>query len=187
MTKNPAGSDESLSIWIDTSPGTRYAAFSGEAEADVAIVGAGITGITAAYLLSKEGRSVILVDKGRIAMSETGHTTAHIVDATDADYEQLVKTHGEEHARLDTEAIRSSVKLIRSLVEELKIDCGFKSVDGYLYAEEEKDREYLKRQHDYLKGAGMETEWIDEVPLPFPTIGGLRYRNQHVFHIRQYL
>jgi glycine/D-amino acid oxidase-like deaminating enzyme/nitrite reductase/ring-hydroxylating ferredoxin subunit len=184
---HPAGSDESLSLWIDSSPSTNYASLSGDVEADVAIVGAGITGITAAYLLSKAGKSVVLVDKGRIAMSETGHTTAHIVATTDADYREMIKVHGEDGARTDTVAIRSAVDLIRSLVSELAIDCGFKAVDGYLYAEEEKDREYLLRQHEDLRRAGMESEWVDRVPLPFATAGGLRYRDQYVFHVRRYL
>lgn len=184
---HPAGSDQSLSLWIDTTPSTNYPSLRGDIDADVAIVGAGITGMTAAYLLAKAGKSVVVVDKGRIVMSETGHTTAHIIEATDADYRDLIKEHGEEGARTNTEAIRSAITLIRSLVGELGIDCGFKPVDGYLYAEEEKDREYLQRQQECLRQAGIETEWVDEVPLPFATIGGLRFRNQYVFHIRQYL
>jgi glycine/D-amino acid oxidase-like deaminating enzyme/nitrite reductase/ring-hydroxylating ferredoxin subunit len=127
------------------------------------------------------------VDKGRIAMSETGHTTAHIIEATDADYEDLIKDHGIDGALTNTEAIRSSIALIRSLVADLRIDCGFKPVDGYLYAEEEKDREYLQRQQEFLRQSGIETEWVDKVPLPFSTIGALRYHNQYVFHVRQYL
>ncbi len=186
MTHPPA-SDESLSLWIDTTPRTNHPALREDMDADVAIVGGGITGITAAYLLSKAGQSVVLVDKGRIVMSETGHTTAHIIDATDADYRDLIQVHGEEGARANTEAIRSSIDLIRSIVDELAIDCGFKPVDGYLYTEEEEHIEYLQRQQEFLRQTGIETEWVDEVPLPFSTFGGLRYRNQYVFHVRQYL
>jgi glycine/D-amino acid oxidase-like deaminating enzyme/nitrite reductase/ring-hydroxylating ferredoxin subunit len=184
---HPAGSDQSLSLWIDTTPSTDYPSLRGDIEADVAIVGGGITGITAAYLLSKAGQSVVLVDKGRIAMSETGHTTAHIIEATDADYLDLIEDHGEEDARANTEAIRSAIALIRSLVGELGIDCGLKAVDGYLYTEEEKDREYLQRQQEYLRRTGIETEWVEQVPLPFDTMGGVHYRNQYIFHIRRYL
>jgi glycine/D-amino acid oxidase-like deaminating enzyme/nitrite reductase/ring-hydroxylating ferredoxin subunit len=187
MTAHPAGSDESLSLWIDTSPATHYPSLHGDVEADVAIVGAGITGITAAYLLAKAGQSVVLVDKGRIAMSETGHTTAHIIESTDADYGELIKVHGEDGARTNTEAIRSAMALIRSLVEELAIDCGFKPVDGFLYTEVEDDRQYLQRESENLRRAGVETEWVDEVPVPFATFGGLRFRKQSVFHVRQYL
>src|SRR4051812_36217947 len=65
---HPAASDESLSLWIDTTTSTDYPSLRGEFTADVAIVGGGITGITAAYLLAKARRSVVLVEKGRIAM-----------------------------------------------------------------------------------------------------------------------
>jgi len=183
---HPPGSDESLSLWIDTTPSTGYPPLRGELDADVAIVGGGITGITAAYLLAKAGASVVLVDKGRIAMSETGHTTAHIVESTDADYGDLIKAHGEDGARANTEATRAAIALIRSLVDELGIDCGLQPVDGYLYAEEEVHRQYLQREQESLRLAGIETEWVDDVPVPFRTIGGLRYRNQYVFHIRRY-
>lgn len=184
---HPAGSDESRSLWIDTTPSTDYPPLRGDLEADVAIVGAGITGITAAYLLAKAGKSVVLVDKGRIAMSETGHTTAHIVESTDADYGELIKAHGEDGARANTEATRAAIALMRSLVDELRIDCGLAPVDGFLYAEEEGHRESLQREQESLRLAGIETDWVDDVPVPFRTIGGLRFRNQYVFHIRQYV
>lgn len=187
MTTHPAGSDQSLSLWIDTTPSTNYPPLRGDIDADVAIIGAGITGITAAYLLAKAGKSVVLVDKGRIAMSESGHTTAHIIESTDADYGDLIKDHGEDGARANTEAIRSAMALIRSLVDELGIDCGLQAVDGYLYAEAEEDREYLEREGENLRRAGVETEWVDRVPVPFPTIGGLLFRSQYEFHIRRYL
>ena len=184
---HPAASDESLSLWIDTTPATSHLSLRGELEADVAIVGGGITGITAAYLLARAGKSVILLEKGRIVMSETGHTTAHIIEATDADYRDLIKVHGEDGALENTEAIRDAIALIRSTVEELGIDCGLKAVDGYLYTEVEKDVEYLQRQQEYLRQAGIETKWVDRIPLPFPTFGGVHYRNQYIFHVRQYL
>ncbi|HEY0593799.1 MAG TPA: FAD-dependent oxidoreductase, partial [Thermoanaerobaculia bacterium] len=187
MSLQTEGSDSSLSLWIDTAPGTSFPRLTSSLEADVAIIGGGITGITAAYLLARAGRSVVLVEKGRIAMSETGHTTAHIVSATDADYRELVRAHGEENARLDGEAIRASIDLIEQLVRELAIDCGFRTVDGYLYAEKEQHRSYLERQREYLAKAGVETEWTDAVPLPFRTVGGLRFRGQRAFHPRLYL
>jgi glycine/D-amino acid oxidase-like deaminating enzyme/nitrite reductase/ring-hydroxylating ferredoxin subunit len=187
MAKHPPGSDESLSIWIDTTPSTAYPSLHENLTVDVAIVGGGITGITAAHLLAKGGRSVALVDKGRIAMSETGHTTAHIIEATDADYRDLIKIHGIDNARLNTEAIRASIQLIRSNVEAEGISCGLKAVDGFLYTEAEEDVEYLQRQQEYLLDTGIVTEWVDKVPLPFATKGGLLYRNQFIFHIREYL
>ena len=187
MSPHSAGSDESVSIWMDSSPPTHHPSLRGNIDAEVAIIGAGITGITAAFLLAREGCSVALLEKGRMAMSETGHTTAHIVEATDADYRQLVRDHGEDGARENTDAIRAAIDQIRSLVEELRIDCGFRAVDGFLYSEHEKDRSYLERQQKYLERSGVRTDWADSLPLPFPTIGGLRFKDQYAFHVREYL
>ncbi|HEY5610692.1 MAG TPA: FAD-dependent oxidoreductase [Thermoanaerobaculia bacterium] len=187
MSNIPPGSDESCSLWISTTSSTNYPKLSGSREADVAIIGGGITGIIAAYLLTRAGKRVVLLEKGRIAMSETGHTTAHIVESTDADYERLINEHGEAAARLNTVAIRESIRMIRTLVDELALDCDFHTVDGYLYAENEEHREYLVRERENLARAGVTTEWTDEVPLPFKTIGGLHFRNQHTFHIRRFL
>jgi glycine/D-amino acid oxidase-like deaminating enzyme/nitrite reductase/ring-hydroxylating ferredoxin subunit len=184
---HPDAADRSLSIWIDTSHETNYAPLQGDVEADVAIVGAGITGITAAWILAREGRRVVVIEKGRIALGETGHTTAHIVTATDADYSDLVKEHGEEGARLNSEAIAESIEWIRGTVESLQIDCGLQRVPGFLYAEQEDHREYLERQREFLGRSGVQTEWADSLPLPFPVAGALRFDGQYQFHIRRYL
>ncbi|MEA3190278.1 MAG: hypothetical protein QOD77_860 [Thermoplasmata archaeon] len=60
------------SLWIATAPSGPRPPLSGMAEADVAIVGAGIVGVTAAYLLAREGKSVVLVDRGHILEGVTG-------------------------------------------------------------------------------------------------------------------
>ena len=187
MESHPTGSDESLSIWIDSSASTDYESLRSDIDVDVAIVGGGITGITTAYLLAREGTSVALLEKGRIAMSETGHTTAHITETIDGDCGELIRNLGEERARENAAAVRASIEQIQSLVTDLRIDCGFHAVDGFLYGEKAKDRNRLKRQQEFLARSGVHTEWVESVPLPFPTIGGLRFPNQYAFNVRQYV
>ena len=187
MGTPPAGSDESLSIWMDSSGSPDYESLRDDIDVDVAIVGAGITGVTAAYLLAREGASVALLEKGRIAMSETGHTTAHITEMIDGDCAEFIRNLGEKRASENTDAVRASIEQIRSLVTELRIDCGFHAVDGFLYGEKRKDRNHLKRQQEFLTRLGVNTEWMESVPLPFPTIGGLRFPNQYAFNARQYV
>ena len=187
MDSHPAGSDESLSIWIDSSASSNYESLRNDIDVDVAIVGAGITGITTAYLLARDGTSVALLEKGRLAMSETGHTTAHITEMIDGDCVEFIRNLGEERARENAAAVRASIEQIRSLVTDLRIDCGFHAVDGFLYGERTKDRNHLERQQESLARSGVHTEWVESVPLPFPTIGGLRFPNQYAFNARQYV
>src|SRR5581483_1923523 len=86
-------------LWEDTQPLPRFARLDRNITVDVVVIGAGLAGITAAYLLKKAGRRVALIDRGRCTAVDTTNTTAHLTCALDTPLTQLVKSFGEDHAR----------------------------------------------------------------------------------------
>src|SRR5215475_5828366 len=86
---------QTRSVWMDTAPALIEAPLTTKAFADVCVVGAGIAGMTTAYLLASEGRSVTVLDDGPIGGGMTGRTTAHLVTALDDRYFELERLHGE--------------------------------------------------------------------------------------------
>src|SRR5438477_9451769 len=90
----------STSIWVGETDIRTRPPLKADRVADVCIVGAGISGLTTAYLLACEGKSVVVIDDGSIASGETSRTTAHLVNALDARYSDLEMLHGEKGARL---------------------------------------------------------------------------------------
>jgi glycine/D-amino acid oxidase-like deaminating enzyme/nitrite reductase/ring-hydroxylating ferredoxin subunit len=101
-------------------------------ELDVLVVGAGITGLTAAYLLARSGKRVAVVERERIGSGETGNTSAHLTQITDLRITELAKRFGREAARLAWDGGSSAIDLIESIVERESIDCGFVRVPGWL-------------------------------------------------------
>ena len=106
--------------WTATAPETAYPTLEGAHAAEVAIVGAGIVGVTAAYLLSEAGLSVALLEARRIGRQVTGRSTAKITTQHSLIYRHLIKTHNtaEPHrflsrlpARCDLETRRNSILL----------------------------------------------------------------------------
>src|SRR5438270_13552779 len=77
--------------------------------ADICVIGAGIPGVTAAYLLAREGRDVVLIDDGPIGGGMTGRTTAHLVNALDDRYYELEKMLGQEFSRLSAESHTAAI------------------------------------------------------------------------------
>jgi glycine/D-amino acid oxidase-like deaminating enzyme/nitrite reductase/ring-hydroxylating ferredoxin subunit len=109
-------------------------ALAANATTDVCVIGAGIAGLTTAYLLTREGRSVTVLDLERIGGQETSRTTAHLSDVLDEGLPELESMFGEERARLAVSSHAAAIARIEEIVERESIACEFERVDGYLFA-----------------------------------------------------
>lgn len=128
-----------------------------------------------------------LVERDRIASGETGLTTSHLTEAIDSRFGGLRKAFGEDGARLAAASSRAAIDRIEQFVRELSIDCEFARVPGYLYSEREEDVRGLANELDAAVRAGGTAEWVDHVPLPFKTVGGVCWQNQAQLHATAYL
>jgi glycine/D-amino acid oxidase-like deaminating enzyme/nitrite reductase/ring-hydroxylating ferredoxin subunit len=173
-------------LWLSR-PGLPYQPLSGDTETDVAIVGAGLTGLTAALRLIEAGRRVLVLERDRVGSGETGHTTAHLTEMVDARYAQVVQDFGEEGARLVGESSRLAIDEIERLTKTLEIACRFERLDGYLYTERPQDVPPIEEEVEAARRAGIAAEMTRDVPLPFATAGGLRVARQAQFHTIAYL
>src|SRR5436305_9234090 len=120
--------------WIDSAPIKSFPALSADLKVDVLVVGAGITGITAAYLLKKAGIRVALIERERVASIDTGHTTAHLTYVTDRSLETLIKMIGRDHAQATWDAGACAIDEIARIVREGGIECDFTRVPSFLHA-----------------------------------------------------
>ena len=175
------------SYWIESTPETGYPELAGDVEVDVAVVGAGITGITAALLLKRAGKSVALLEMKRICRGATGYTTAKVTAGHNLIYDWLEKKHGAEGARLYAEANSSALEQIRALAGELAPDCDLETRANYAYTENPESVEQIRAEVAAAKRAGLPAEFVTESSLPFSIAGAIRLENQAQFHPRKYL
>src|SRR5438477_6357863 len=101
--------------------------------ADVLVVGAGITGITAAYLLKEAGSTVALIERERVASTDAGHTTAHLTYITDVQLQKLASNFGDDHAQAAWDAGAAAIDEIERIVGEEAIECEFTRVPAYVH------------------------------------------------------
>ena len=155
---------------------------------DVVIVGGGIAGLSTAYILSKAGKRVALLDDGYIGSGETGHTTAHITHALDDRYFNLEKVFGIDGALLAAESHTNAIDFIEKVVSEEKILCDFERLDGYLFLGPKDDKTILEKELEATNRAGLKTDIVTKPPLTSYDLGpSLRFPNQAQFHPLKYL
>jgi glycine/D-amino acid oxidase-like deaminating enzyme/nitrite reductase/ring-hydroxylating ferredoxin subunit len=179
----------SVPLWPATAKAHEYPQLTKDLTVDVCIVGAGIAGLTTAYLLAKEGKSVAVLDDGPVGGGESERTTAHIANALDDRYFVLEKHHGKDGAALAAESHTAAIATIERIVKEQKIDCDFLRIDGYLFLAPHDDGKTLDDELAALHRAGLrETELLPKAPLDaFDTGPCIRFPNQAQFHIVRYL
>src|SRR5687768_15239888 len=122
MTRPLTDNGLTTSVWMATAGLLNEPPITADARADVCIVGAGIAGLTTAYLLAKAGKQVVVVDDGPTAGGETCRTTAHLVSALDDRFYHLERLHGEEGARLAAQSHAAAIDRIEQIARDEAID-----------------------------------------------------------------
>src|SRR4051812_30153621 len=186
MTQTLSG--KPTSYWVDSTPETTYPQLDRDLTVDVAVVGAGMVGITAAVLLERQGASVALIEGGRVAGGVTAYTTAKVSSAHGLHYEELESSFGEDGARAYAQANEAALEQIAACVDELGIDCDWRRKPAYIYSVDDSQRSQVEKEAEATKKAGLPTSLVTEAPeLPFPIVAAVRYENQAEFHPRKYL
>ena len=175
------------SFWLDSTPDTFFPALEGELSVDVAVLGGGITGITAAWLLTQAGRSVAVVEAGRIVTGVTGYTTAKITSSHNLIYADVERSFGPEGARRYATGNQAAIELIAGLVADGQIDCDFERKANYVYSESSEQVPTIIAEVQAAARAGLPASFVSECSLPFPIAGAVRLENQAQFHPRKYL
>ncbi|MFI5975230.1 FAD-dependent oxidoreductase [Streptomyces sp. NPDC051452] len=175
------------SYWLRTAPGPSYPALTGDTEVDVAVVGAGMAGLSTAYELARAGLRVAVLEAGRVASGVTGHTTAKLTAQHTLVYDRLRRTRGPDGARLYARSQSEAIEHAGALVAELGIDCEWEERDAYTYVRDESRVEEVRAEAEAAREAGLPATFTTGTGLPFPVAGAVRVTGQAQFHPVRYL
>jgi len=181
----PRTPQESTSVWQDATllrEGDPTVSASRELLADtqICVIGAGIAGLTTAYLLQRSGGHVQVLDAASgLCAGETGRTTAHLSCVLDDDFCELERLFEPAGARLAASSHAAAIDCIEAIVQAEGIQCDFERVDGLLVAAEPDQRARFEKETDAMRRAGFTAILIDGPALRFP--------RQAAFHVGRYM
>lgn len=177
------------SYWIDSTKGIKKECFSlnDNLEADVCIIGGGITGVSTAFYLAKEGRKVVLLEKDKMCFKTSGNTTAKVTSQHGLFYKYLFDSEGLEFAKKYYEANEEAIKNIEKIIAQENIDCDFEIQDAYVFTQKEDELQKIKDEAECVKKIGGNAEFTTKTDLPFSIQGAIKFPNQAQFNPRKYV
>ena len=176
------------SYWLDSAPDSDYPRLTRDLRVDVAVVGAGVLGVTAALFLKQRGATVALIEGGRVAGGVTGNTTAKVSSAHGLHYEAVRSSFGADGARDYATANEWALERMAAVVDELGVDCDWRRKPAFVYSVDPEQRGKIDKELAAATDAGLPVSLVEAAAeLPFPIDAAVRYDDQAEFHPVKYL
>ena len=175
------------SYWMASTPETQYPTLNEDIKVDVAIIGGGITGISCAYTLNKEGINTAIIEADRIVQGTTGHTTAKITSQHGLIYSKIKSQMSEEFAKQYADANESAIRMIEIIANDNQIKCDFVPQSAYIYTLQSEYIDKIRDEAEVASSLGIKATFLEDIPLSFPIKAAVRFDNQAQFHPRKFL
>jgi hypothetical protein len=175
------------SLWLDTAPGTERARLVGDLHVDVAVLGGGVAGLTAALLVKRDGARVAVLEAARVGNGVTGCTTAKVSALQATIYSTIRRRNGEQAAAAYGEASLAGVERLAALAAEEAIECALERRAAYTYAAEASERSAVEQEMQAAARAGLTVELVDAPDVPYRVHGAVRLGNQVQIHPVSYV
>jgi glycine/D-amino acid oxidase-like deaminating enzyme len=175
------------SLWADSASEIVYPELDSDIEVDVAIVGGGICGLSAAYLLKQTGRSVAVLEKKTIGSGTTGRTTGKVTSQHGLIYSQLAEKFDDKTARLYGEAAQAAIDEIDQIIKAEKISCDWQRDDNYVFTAQRSQLPKFRAEAKAAARFGLPATFESSSPLPFKIAGAVKFSGQAKFNSQKYI
>lgn len=175
------------SYWLQTTEPTAYPGLTGTRRVDVAVIGAGMAGLCAAWEVARTGLRVAVLEADRVGSAASGHTTAKLTALHTLIYADLATQRGDRAAAQYARAQSEALEHVAETIDELGLECEFERRPAYTFTTDVLQSARYKDEAVAASEAGLAADFVSTEGLPFATAGAVRVQEQAQFHPRRFM
>lgn len=179
--------DSEKSFWREFYPESIYPTLTTDLAVDVAVIGAGISGLTTAYLLKQSGLSVAVLEKRTVGSGTSGRTTGKVTSQHNIAYTDLKKRLGPYVARTYGEANQAAIQKIEDIIKSNSIVCDWLRQDNFVFTDDTKQVDKFKEEARVVIELGLPASLETNTPLPFKVQCAVRFKEQARINAQKYV
>jgi glycine/D-amino acid oxidase-like deaminating enzyme/nitrite reductase/ring-hydroxylating ferredoxin subunit len=181
-------SSDHRSYWEVSAPGPAYPPLEADRSCEVAVIGAGIVGVSAALELAKAGVDVVLLEARHVGAGASGYNTGKVSALNGLIYQELIDRFDVETASAYAAANQAGLGWIAANVESFGIECDFARKPNLTYTEAKSGVKAIEAEAEAARSAGLAVE-LSEVAeeLPFRVVAAVRLDGQAEMNPSRYL
>lgn len=166
------------SLWVEKISADAYPPLNTDLSVEVAVIGGGISGLTAALLLQQKGFRIALLEANRIGAGTTGYSTAKVTVLHSLIYGELKQHYDAFTSHVYAQTNKAGMEKVSELIDTYTIDCDLIHASAYTYTLDEAKIQKLEDEVIAAREAGLNMEFVTEIDLPYPIAGAVHISDQ---------
>lgn len=154
---------------------------------DVAIIGGGITGISAANLLAQAGKKVAVLESRKVGGGTSSHSTGNLYYSIDKILSSLKSKYDSKTIKKVADSRSQALRQIAMWVNEYELDCDFRTVPWHLYSNTDESKSKIEDEYKTGREAGLPMERAEESEIPVPVVNAIKLEGQGQINPMRYV
>lgn len=175
------------SIWEANASKLVFPQLLSELDAEVLIIGGGITGITLAAQLAEVGQSAVLLEAGEIGHGTTAHSTGNLYELMDTPLSTFLKKYERETVVNVLKARREAIKQVLKYIIKYNIKADLTHCPWYLYATDDDHRDMVEDELKVAQDMGLKAFSANKKDIPVKSSVAIEVQGQMQFNPLKYV
>lgn len=174
-------------IWKHFAEIYNYPSLKKDISVEVAVIGGGITGVSAGKLLAESGVSTAILESHALGSGTTSHSTGNLYFTVDGHLSAIESKYDVDTVKDVASSRSEALRQMQRWVQKLELDCDFNVVPWHMYSSDSKNKSIIRKELKAAQKADLPVSTAAKGDIPFPMTDAVTIPDQAQINPMRYV